>query len=46
LLLDPADDFQTAVDVALANLAPSERIAVLPHAASTIPYLDSEPNDP
>ncbi len=40
LLLDPADDFQTAVDVALADLAPSERIAVLPHATSTIPYLE------
>ncbi len=46
LLLDAADDFQAAVDVALADLAPSERIAVLPHATSTIPYLDIEPNDP
>ncbi len=42
LLLDSVDDFQTAVSSALADLAPGERIAVLPHAASTIPYLDIE----
>jgi nickel-dependent lactate racemase len=40
LLLDPADDFQTAVDRALTDLSPPKRIALLPHAASTIPYLD------
>ena len=40
LLLDPAEDFQAAIDAALADLAPGHRIAVLPHAASTIPYLD------
>ena len=45
LLLDPADDFQSAVDRALADLAPRERIAILPHAASTIPYLDVEAAD-
>jgi nickel-dependent lactate racemase len=42
LLLDPAEDFQTAVSSALEGLAQGERIAVLPHAASTIPYLDIE----
>ncbi len=42
LLLDPADDFQSALDLARADLDPSERVAVLPHAASTIPYLDVE----
>ena len=40
LLLEPAVDLQTAVDIALADHTPQERIAVLPHAASTIPYLD------
>jgi nickel-dependent lactate racemase len=40
LLLDPADDLQAAVNFVLADLVPLERIAVLPHAASTIPYLD------
>ena len=40
LLLHPADDLQAAIDTALADLAPGDRVAVLPHAASTIPYLD------
>jgi nickel-dependent lactate racemase len=43
LLLDAADDLQSAVDRALAGLRPGERIAVLPHAATTIPHLDSGP---
>ena len=38
LLLNPVKDLQTAVDLALRDLPPGERIAVLPHAASTIPY--------
>ena len=38
LLLNPVRDFQTAVESALAGLQPGERIGVLPHAASTIPY--------
>ncbi|MBT8165060.1 MAG: nickel-dependent lactate racemase [Acidimicrobiia bacterium] len=42
LLLDPADDFQPAVSSALKDLAAGERIAVLPHASSTIPYLNTE----
>ncbi len=45
LLLDPVDDLQSAVDLAVAHLAPAERIAVLPHAASTIPYVDVEANE-
>ena len=40
LLLDPADDFQTALDTAVAALGPGERIAVLPHATSTMASLD------
>lgn len=43
LLLDAARDLQTAIDLALAELHPGERIAVLPHAATTIPHLDSGP---
>ena len=35
LLLNPAEDFQSAVDAALAELDPGDRIAVLPHATST-----------
>ncbi|NNC91897.1 MAG: nickel-dependent lactate racemase [Acidimicrobiia bacterium] len=42
LLLEPADDFPSAVSSALEDLTPGERIAVLPHATSTIPYLDIE----
>jgi nickel-dependent lactate racemase len=40
LLLDPAVDFQEALDRALEDIGPQERIAVLPHAATTIPYVD------
>lgn len=39
LLLNPIKDFQTAVSTALTNLQPGDRIAILPHATSTIPYL-------
>ena len=38
LLLNPVKDVQTAVDGALADLQPGERVGVMPHAASTIPY--------
>jgi len=38
LLLNPIEDFQTAIDLALVNLQPNERVGILPHAASTIPY--------
>ena len=39
LLLNPVRDLQTALDMALADLSPGERIGILPHASSTIPYL-------
>ncbi len=39
LLLNPVRDLQTALNLALADLQPGERIGVLPHASSTIPYL-------
>lgn len=41
LLLNPVADLQTAVDLALRDLPAGERVAVLPHAASTIPYVAS-----
>lgn len=40
LLLNPVNDLQIAVDTALAYLKPGERVAILPHATSTIPYID------
>jgi lactate racemase len=39
LLLNPAPDLQSAVDLALADLQPGERIGILPHASSTIPLV-------
>ena len=42
LLLDPADTLPAALERALADVAPGERIAVVPHAASTIPYVDAD----
>jgi nickel-dependent lactate racemase len=39
LLLNPIKNLQLAVDMALEDLKPAERVAVLPHAATTIPYL-------
>jgi lactate racemase len=39
LLFDPLDDWQAAVDEAVAALAPGERIAILPRASATIPYI-------
>lgn len=39
LLLNPVRDLQTAVDLAVADLQPGERLGVMPHASSTIPYL-------
>jgi lactate racemase len=38
LLLNPVKDLQTAINIALADLEHGERVGVLPHAASTIPY--------
>jgi lactate racemase len=40
LLLNPVKDLQTAVDLALPDLQPGERIGVLPHASSTIPFIE------
>ena len=39
LLLNPIADFQSAINLALADLEPNERIGILLHASSTIPYL-------
>lgn len=39
LLLNPIHNFQTAIDLALANLPPKQHVGILPHASSTIPYL-------
>ena len=43
LLLNPVKDLQAAVGLALPDLRPGERIGVLPHASSTIPYLEGIP---
>ena len=39
LLLNPIKNLQIAVNMALADMQPGERVGVLPYAASTIPYL-------
>ncbi|MFM8323165.1 MAG: hypothetical protein ACKOC5_19820, partial [Chloroflexota bacterium] len=39
LLFDPIDDWQAAVDRAEAELPAGERIAILPRASATIPYI-------
>jgi len=39
LLLNPIMNLQIAVNMALADIQPGERVGVLPFAASTIPYL-------
>ncbi len=41
LLLEHCADLQDAVDQALAGFAPTDRVAVLPHAGLTIPTLRS-----
>ncbi len=43
LLLNPVKDLQTAVDQAMRDLPLGERIAVMPHAVSTIPYVNEKP---
>jgi len=40
LLLNPVKDLQTAVDLALPALKPGERVGILPHASSTIPFIE------
>ena len=39
LLLNPVSDLGSALELALADLQPGERIGILPHAATTIPYV-------
>jgi nickel-dependent lactate racemase len=39
LLLEKVEDFQKTVDQAVFDLEPGERVGVIPHAASTIPYV-------
>jgi len=39
MLLNPITDLQAALDAALADLEPGQRIGILPHASSTIPYV-------
>jgi nickel-dependent lactate racemase len=39
LLLNPVVDLETGINIALADLKTGERVGVLPHAASTIPYI-------
>jgi nickel-dependent lactate racemase len=40
LLLNPVTDLQSALDAALADLQPGEHVGFLPHASSTIPYIE------
>jgi hypothetical protein len=40
LQLNPVQDLQTAIDLCLADMQPGEHIGILPHASSTIPYID------
>lgn len=42
LLLNPITNLQAVLDMALADLPAGEHIGFLPHAASTIPYLEEE----
>jgi nickel-dependent lactate racemase len=39
MLLNPVKDLQTAVNLALADLPAGQRIGILPHASSTIPFV-------
>lgn len=45
LLLNPVKDLQTAIDIAQADLQPGERVGILPHASSTIPYVERSRGD-
>jgi len=40
LLLNPVDNFEAAVQAVLAAMPPGGRIGIMPHASSTIPYLN------
>jgi len=39
LLLNPVQNLQSAIDLALADLQPGDHVGILPHASSTIPYI-------
>jgi nickel-dependent lactate racemase len=41
LLLNPAEDLQTAIDHAVQALKPGDRIGILAHATSTIPHIQN-----
>lgn len=41
LLLNPVEDFQSALNQALARLPEGARIGILPHASSTIPFIQT-----
>ena len=41
LLLNPVRDFQNAIDTALAELDPHERVGIMTHASSTIPDIEN-----
>ena len=45
LLFDLVDDFQETLNRVVVGLEPGERIGILPHAASTIPYLEDLQNE-
>lgn len=40
LLLNLVDDLQAAIDLAIADMKPGERVGIFPYASATIPYLD------
>ena len=42
LLLNPCTDLQGAVDEAVTDLSPDDKIAVMPHAATVVPALINE----
>ncbi len=40
MLLSPVPDLQASLDASLADLQPGEHVGFLPHASSTIPYIE------
>lgn len=41
MLLNPVSDLQGAVDEAFRNLKPGQRVGILTHASSTLPYIEN-----
>lgn len=39
LLLNPVEDFQAGIDLALADLGPGACVGIIPQAVSTVPYM-------